>query len=315
MQDLPRADLLERIAAALERLAPPSLPAVDLEASDAFVFESTSGRLRPVPEVAALPLELLCGIDRVTDILLDNTKRFARGLPANNALLWGARGMGKSSLVKAVHRAVLEETPRALALIEIHREEIEHLPRLLQLLARQERRCLLFCDDLSFDAGETSYKSLKAVLEGGLEGRPPNVLFYATSNRRHLMPRQMIENERSSAIHPGEAVEEKVSLSDRFGLWLGFHPCDQQTYLAMVERYARHFGLDIDGESLHRQALEWATTRGARSGRVAWQFIQDLAGRLGRRLEAASRSYRERASSVSRPRNFRGSTGSRPARS
>ncbi len=315
MQDLPRADLLERIAAALERLAPPPLPAVDLEAADAFVFESTSGRLRPVPEVAALPLELLCGIDRVTDILLDNTKRFARGLPANNALLWGARGMGKSSLVKAVHRAVLEETPRALALIEIHREEIEHLPRLLQLLARQERRCLLFCDDLSFDAGETSYKSLKAVLEGGLEGRPPNVLFYATSNRRHLMPRQMIENERSSAIHPGEAVEEKVSLSDRFGLWLGFHPCDQQTYLAMVERYARHFGLDIDGESLHRQALEWATTRGARSGRVAWQFIQDLAGRLGRRLEAASRSYRERASSVSRPRNFRGSTGSRPARS
>ncbi len=288
MQQPPHPDLLERIAAALERLAPPPLPAIDLELAGAFVFEATSGQLRPVPKVAALPLELLCGIDRVTDILLDNTRRFARGLPANNALLWGARGMGKSSLVKAVHRAVRKEMPGALALIEIHREEIDHLPRLLHLLARQERRCLLFCDDLSFDAGETSYKSLKAVLEGGLEGRPPNVLFYATSNRRHLMPRQMIENERSTAIHPGEAVEEKVSLSDRFGLWLGFHPCDQQTYLAMVERYARHFGLDIEEESLQRQALEWATTRGARSGRVAWQFIQDLAGRLGRNLEDAS---------------------------
>ncbi|HFD14922.1 MAG TPA: ATP-binding protein, partial [Rhodospirillales bacterium] len=210
-QDARLADLLERIASALERLAPPPMPTLDLAQADAFVFEAASGRLRPVPRVAAVPLELLCGIDRVADILLDNTRRFARGLPANNALLWGARGMGKSSLVKAVHATVAREVAQPPALIEIHREEIDHLPRLLHLLARQERRCLLFCDDLSFDAGETSYKSLKAVLEGGLEGRPPNVLFYATSNRRHLMPRQMIENERSTAIHPGEAVEEKVS--------------------------------------------------------------------------------------------------------
>ena len=287
MQQDPRlADLLERIASALERLAPPPLPAADLGRADAFVFEAATGRLRPVARVAALPLELLCGIDRVADILLANTRRFARGLPANNALLWGARGMGKSSLVKAVHATVAREVRPAPALIEIHREEVDHLPRLLQLLAGQPRRCLLFCDDLSFDAGETSYKSLKAVLEGGLEGRPANVLFYATSNRRHLMPRQMIENERGTAIHPGEAVEEKVSLSDRFGLWLGFHPCDQPTYLAMVARYARHYGLDIVEDELRRQALEWATTRGARSGRVAWQFIQDLAGRMGRRLEA-----------------------------
>ncbi len=285
MQDPRLADLLERIATALERLAPPPLSAADLELADAFVFEAASGRLRPVPKVAAVPLELLCGIDRVTAILLDNTRRFARGLPANNALLWGARGMGKSSLVKAVHATVRREVEPPPALIEIHREEIDHLPRLLHLLAKQERRCLLFCDDLSFDVGETSYKSLKAVLEGGLEGRPANVLFYATSNRRHLMPRQMIENERSTAIHPGEAVEEKVSLSDRFGLWLGFHPCDQPTFLAMVERYARHFGLEVEEETLRREALEWATGRGARSGRVAWQFVQDLAGRLGRRLE------------------------------
>ncbi len=289
LADEPRLHaVLERIACALERLAPPPIVAPDLGAADAFVFEPRRGRLRPVPVVSRVDYELLCGIERVAAILLDNTRRFAAGLPANNALLWGARGMGKSSLVKAVHAVVARERPGSLVLIEIHREDIAWLPELLHLLARTSRRCLLFCDDLSFDAGETTYKSLKAVLEGGLEGRPANVLFYATSNRRHLMPRQMIENERSSAIHPGEAVEEKVSLSDRFGLWLGFHPCDQATYLAMVRRYAEHYRLPVDPEQLQREALEWATTRGSRSGRVAWQFIQDLAGRLGCTLEARS---------------------------
>jgi hypothetical protein len=277
------APLLARAVAALERLAPPAPPAVALDAALAFVFEAGE-RLRPVARVARVELDLLCGIDRVAGILLDNTRRFARGLPANNALLWGARGMGKSSLVKAVHARVNEEGLGPLVLVEIHREEIESLPRLLQLLARSERRCLIFCDDLSFDQDDTSYKSLKAVLEGGIEGRPASVLFYATSNRRHLMPRQMIENERSTAINPSEAVEEKVSLSDRFGLWLGFHPCGQEVYLEMVERYARHHGLEVEAALLRQEALEWATTRGARSGRVAWQFIQDLAGRLGRPL-------------------------------
>jgi hypothetical protein len=237
-----------------------------------------------VPTVARIDFDLLCGIDHVATILVDNTRRFAKGLPANNALLWGARGMGKSSLVKATH-GLVEKEGLPLVLVEIHREDIEALPELLLELAKADERFLLFCDDLSFDAGESSYKSLKAVLEGGLEGRPRNVLFYATSNRRHLMPRQMIENERGTAIHPGEAVEEKVSLSDRFGLWLGFHPCNQETYLAMVDRYARHFTLDVPADELKRRALEWATTRGSRSGRVAWQFIQDLAGRLGRRLD------------------------------
>jgi predicted AAA+ superfamily ATPase len=272
---------LERVAAALERSSPPPARSVDLDVADAFVWEVRGERLRAVPVVAGVPYELLCGIERVAETLHENTQRFARGLPANNALLWGARGMGKSSLVKAIHARINEATPAALALIEIHREDIDSLPRLLHLLADSGRRCLLFCDDLSFDAGETSYKSLKAVLEGGIEGRPANVLFYATSNRRHLMPRQMIDNERSTAIHPGEAVEEKVSLSDRFGLWLGFHPCSQDTYLAMVGRYADHFGLPIEAEELRREALEWAKTRGARSGRVAWQLIQDVAGRLG----------------------------------
>jgi hypothetical protein len=228
-----------------------------------------------------VPLALLVGIDRVRDILLANTERFAAGRPANNALLWGARGMGKSSLIKAIHGAVNEARPHALALIEIHREDVDSLPPLLQRLAAGGRRCLLFCDDLSFDSGDTTYKSLKAVLEGGIEGRPDNVLFYATSNRRHLMPRDMIENERQSAIHPGEAVEEKVSLSDRFGLWLGFHPCSQEDYLAMVRGYVDHFGIGIAPEPLRREALEWAQTRGARSGRVAWQYVQDLAGRDG----------------------------------
>lgn len=283
-----KKELLERAVEALERLAPP--PAADLElgAADAFVWEARGQRLRPVPRVAGVPFELLCGIERVAEALFNNTRRFAQGHAANNALLWGARGMGKSSLVKAVHGRLNEQEPGCLVLIEIHREDIESLPRLLQLLAPSGRRCLLFCDDLSFDAGETSYKSLKAVLEGGIEGRPPNVLFYATSNRRHLMPRQMIENERSTAVIPGEAIEEKVSLSDRFGLWLGFHPCNQEVYLAMVERYAAHFGLAVERDSLIREALEWSKTRGSRSGRVAWQYIQDLAGRLGQALEATA---------------------------
>jgi predicted AAA+ superfamily ATPase len=237
---------VERIAAALERLSPPPAKAMALDEADAYVWEARGERLRPVPRVAGVPFDLLCGIERVAEILFENTRRFAHGLPANNALLWGARGMGKSSLVKAIHARLNEQRPGCLALVEIHREDIESLPRLLQLLAESRRPCLLFCDDLSFDAGETSYKSLKAVLEGGIEGRPASVLLYATSNRRHLMPRQMIENERSTAIHPGEAVEEKVSLSDRFGLWLGFHPCSQETYLAMVERYAAHFRLEIE---------------------------------------------------------------------
>jgi predicted AAA+ superfamily ATPase len=280
MSDPELLPLLGRIAAALERLAPPSPEPVDLDLAEAFVFEGGE-RLRPVPKVARVDLELLCGIDRVASILLDNTRRFARGLPANNALLWGARGMGKSSLVKAVHARVNAEGLGPLKLVEIHREDIEALPRLLQMLATTPRRCLIFCDDLSFDEDDTSYKSLKAVLEGGIEGRPANVLFYATSNRRHLMPRQMIENERSTAINPSEAVEEKVSLSDRFGLWLGFHPCSQETYLEMVRRYAEHFALPIERERLEREALEWAAGRGARSGRVAFQFVQDLAGRLG----------------------------------
>ncbi len=276
-------DRLDRIAAALERLAPPAVPANDLDAADAFVWQPDGGRLQAVPSVSRVPLGLLRGIDRVRDILIENTQRFADGLPANNALLWGARGMGKSSLVKAAHAEIAGDDGR-LALIEIHREDIESLPWLLDVLRKSDRRFVLFCDDLSFDQDDTSYKSLKAVLEGGIEGRPENVIFYATSNRRHMMPRDMIENERSTAISPSEAVEEKVSLSDRFGLWLGFHNCDQDTYLAMVRGYAEAFGLEIDDEHLRAGAIEWSVTRGARSGRVAWQYIQDLAGRLGKRL-------------------------------
>lgn len=276
--------LLVRIADALERLAPGAGAAPDLDSADAFVWHAEGGWLAPVAEVSHVALPLLRGIDRVTGILLENTRRFAEGLPANNALLWGARGMGKSSLVKAVHAHIAAERPGALALVEIHREDIGSLPGLLALLRDAGRRFVLFCDDLSFDGSDTTYKSLKAVLEGGLEGRPENVVFYATSNRRHLMPRDMIENERSTAINPAEAVEEKVSLSDRFGLWLGFHNCDQATYFEMVEGYAAHFGLEVESGALRRQANEWAVTRGARSGRVAWQFVQDLAGRLGRKL-------------------------------
>ncbi len=277
--------LLERIAAALERLAPPEAADDPLAGADAFVWHAETGALRAVAAVRHVPLDLLKGVDPVKAILESNTRRFAAGLPANNALLWGARGMGKSSLVKAVHAAVGAQTPGALALIEIHREDIATLPRLLGRLGRSDRRCILLCDDLSFEAGDAAFKSLKAVLEGGIEGRPDNVIFYATSNRRHLMPRDMMENERSTAIAPAEAVEEKVSLSDRFGLWLGFHGCDQPTYLAMVEAYVAHFGLTIGPDDLRAQAIEWQTARGARSGRVAWQFIQDLAGRLGQRLE------------------------------
>ena len=276
--------LLRRIADALDRLAPAAGPRNDLAAADAFVWHAERGWLEPVPTVNRVDLDLLQGIERVRDILLDNTRRFAQGLPANNVLLWGARGMGKSSLVKAAHAAVNADKPGSLVLVEIHREDIPTLPRLLALLRSTSRRCILFCDDLSFDQQDTSYKSLKAVLEGGIEGRPVNVVLYATSNRRHLLSRDMIENERSTAINPGEAVEEKVSLSDRFGLWLGFHACDQETYQAMVRGYAARFGLVLPPEQLRAEASEWAITRGARSGRVAWQYIQDLAGRLGKKI-------------------------------
>lgn len=277
--------LLARIADALDRLAPSRAASVDFAAADAFVWHADPGRPEPVAKVNRVDMELLKGIDRTRDVLLDNTTRFARGLPANNALLWGARGMGKSSLVKAAHAAVNAELARdgkaPLKLVEIHREDIETLPALMGLMRPSPFRFIVFCDDLSFDADDTSYKSLKAVLEGGIEGRPENVIFYATSNRRHLLPRDMMENERSTAINPGEAVEEKVSLSDRFGLWLGFHKCSQDEYLAMVNGYIVHFGIPIDAETLRREALEWATTRGARSGRTAFQYVQDVAGRLG----------------------------------
>ena len=283
-------DALERAAAALERLAPRPPATLDFSAADAFVWHPEGRRLAPVAKVNRVDMSLLKGIERVRDVLLDNTERFASGLPANNALLWGARGMGKSSLVKAVHAAVNaapagKGRSAGLKLIEIHREEIESLPELMALLRPAPDRFIVFCDDLSFDVDDTSYKSLKAVLEGGIEGRPENVVFYATSNRRHLMPREMMENERSTAINPGEAVEERVSLSDRFGLWLGFHRCSQDEYLAMVEGYVAHYRIPFGGEELTREALEWATTRGSRSGRVAWQYVQDLAGRLRVRLK------------------------------
>ena len=277
--------LLSRIAAALERLAPPPAPKLDFSAAEAFVWHPEGRELAPVVRVNRVEMSLLRGIDRVRDLLVENTERFARGLPANNALLWGARGMGKSSLVKAAHAAVAAAHPAAgLKLIEIHREDIESLPELMALLRGARHRFIVFCDDLSFDAEDTSYKSLKTMLEGGIEGRPENVVFYATSNRRHLMARDMVENERSTAINPGEAVEEKVSLSDRFGLWLGFHRCSQDEYLAMVEGYIWYYRIAVSGAELRREALEWATTRGARSGRVAWQYVQDLAGRLGVRI-------------------------------
>jgi predicted AAA+ superfamily ATPase len=278
-------ELLSRIAEALERLSPPSPPPASLAGADAFVWHPPA-TLVPVPVVSRVPLSLLQGIEPQKALLLENTERFARGLPANNAMLWGARGMGKSSLVKAVHAAVNAQSPSALALIEIHREDIRTLPALLNILRPQPRLCLILCDDLSFEREDSDYKALKSVLDGGIEGRPPNVLFYATSNRRHLMPRDMIDNERSTAINPAEAIEEKVSLSDRFGLWIGFHNGSQDQFFAMIEAYAAAFHLPATPDALRAAAVEWSVTRGARSGRVAWQFIQDFAARLGVALPA-----------------------------
>jgi len=279
-------DTLNRIATALERLSPSPYARTDFKAADAFVWQADGHRLTPVPHVNRMDLALLKGIDRMRDTLIENTERFAKGLPANNALLWGARGMGKSSLVKAAHASVNASSKKSgsLKLIEIHREDIDSLPALMAMLRDAPYRFIVFCDDLSFDGDDTTYKSLKAVLEGGIEGRPENSILYATSNRRHLMSRDMMENERSTAINPGEAVEEKVSLSDRFGLWLGFHKCSQDEFLAMVEGYVKHFRIPTEPDELRRDALEWSTTRGSRSGRVAWQFVQDLAGRKGVRL-------------------------------
>jgi uncharacterized protein len=281
------AALLVRIADALERLAPAEAEHPDFHVADAFIWQGSQHVFQPVAVVSRVPLALLSGIDHAAQQLLANTRRFAAGLPANNALLWGARGMGKSSLVKAVHAEVACGGRDRVKLVEVHREDISTLPACLSALKAAPFRFIVFCDDLSFDSDDTTYKSLKAVLEGSLEGRPHNVLFYATSNRRHLMPRDMVENERSTAINPSEAVEEKVSLSDRFGLWLGFHNCTQDQYLGMVRDYARAYGLDAEPNDIEREALEWCAARGARSGRVAWQFIQDLAGRLGVRLDHA----------------------------
>jgi predicted AAA+ superfamily ATPase len=281
--------VLERIAKALESGATRRAAPANFDEADAFVWHPSTA-LTPVAKVNRVEISLLKGVDRVRDTLLENTERFARGLPANNALLWGARGMGKSSLVKAAHATVNAQAGkrRPIKLIEIHREDIESLPDLMTIVRGSAYQFIIFCDDLSFDAEDTSYKSLKAVLEGGIEGRPPNVIFYATSNRRHLMPREMMDNERSTAINPGEAVEEKVSLSDRFGLWLGFHRCSQDEYLSMVEGYIAHHRIKVDPDQVRAEALEWATTRGSRSGRVAWQYVQDLAGRLEIPLEGAA---------------------------
>lgn len=279
---------LDRLIEAVGRLAPPKPEPTDLTSADCFVWSAEQGILEPVHRVNRVDIGLIRGVDRVRDILGDNTERFAAGLPANNVLLWGARGMGKSSLVKAVHASInagRKDGELPLKLVEIHREDIDSLPRLMTQLKSAPYRFILFCDDLSFDHDDTSYKSLKAALEGGVEGRPGNVIFYATSNRRHLLPRDMIDNERSTAINPGEAVEEKVSLSDRFGLWLGFHKCSQDDYLDMINAYAAYHDLAVDPEQLRAEALEWSTTRGGRSGRVAWQFTQDLAGRLGQPLK------------------------------
>lgn len=286
MTDADLLPVLTRIADALERLAPPAHPAPDMTAADAFVWHADGRRLEAIAQVNRVDIGLLHGIENQRATLLENTSRFARGLPANNALLWGARGTGKSSLVKAVHAKVNADAPGSLALVEIHREDIPTLPDLLHILRDSGRRCILFCDDLSFDGDDTSYKSLKAVLEGGIEGRPETVLFYATSNRRHLLSRDMIENEQSTAIHASEATEEKVSLSDRFGLWLGFHNLDQPTFLAIINGYVDAYNLPIDRDTLRARAIEWSVTRGSRSGRVAWQFIQELAGELGQPLKA-----------------------------
>jgi predicted AAA+ superfamily ATPase len=276
---------LERIAAALERISPPLGAPPDLHAAEAFVWHVDPDRLEPVMRVARLEIGLLVGIDRARDTLARNTLQFAKGYPANNVLLWGARGMGKSSLVKAVHAEASRAAPGRVKLIELHREDLPSIGRLLALLRGVDLRFILFCDDLSFDKDDSHYKSLKAVLDGGIEGRPENVVLYATSNRRHLMPREMIDNERQSGVNPSEAVEEKVSLSDRFGLWLGFHACTQDAFLAMIRGYCAAYGLAIDDATLHAEAIEWSQTRGGRSGRVAWQYITDLAGRRGVRLD------------------------------
>ncbi|MBB3459616.1 ATP-binding protein [Rhizobium sp. BK377] len=278
---------LKRLADAVERLAGAPPAANDWNAADCFVWSPARQYLQPVKRPNRVALKLIRGVDHVRDILHENTVRFAEGYAANNVLLWGARGMGKSSLVKAVHEDVRRESAVSLKLVEVHREDIASLPTLLDLLKDTPHRVIVFCDDLSFDHDDTAYKSLKAALDGGVEGRPDNVLFYATSNRRHLLPRHMMENEQSTAINPSEAVEEKVSLSDRFGLWLGFHKCSQEDYLTMIDGYADHFKLGLDREKMHAEALEWATTRGARSGRVAWQYIQDLAGRMRIHLDHA----------------------------
>ncbi len=285
MTDNDLKPLLQRIAEALERLSLDTRQDTDFSASNAFVWHPEADHLAPVAKVNRVAFALLKGIETQAETLLANTRQFAAGFAANNALLWGARGTGKSSLVKAVHAVINEDQPGSLMLVEIHREDIPTLPRLLDILQASARRAVLFCDDLSFDLGDSTYKSLKAVLEGGVEGRPDNVIFYATSNRRHLMARDMIENERSTAINPAEAVEEKVSLSDRFGLWLGFHNLDQDTYFSIVKGYVDHYVLDISDADMRAQALEWSMTRGARSGRVAWQFIQDLAGKQGKGLD------------------------------
>ncbi len=286
MTDATDGAALSRIAAALERLAPVPLAAPDFDAAEAFVWATAPERLEPVPHVSRVDISLLVGVDRSRDTLLENTRHFAKGLPANNALLWGARGMGKSSLVKAAHAQILSEG-LGLKIVELAREDLPTVARLLtHLRAAPQHRFLLFCDDLSFSHDDQHYKSLKAVLDGGISGRPENVLFYATSNRRHLMPRDMIENERSSAINPGEAVEEKVSLSDRFGLWLGFHPCSQDEYLAMIRGYCAAHGVSVPPGRLHAEAIEWQATRGSRSGRVAWQFFCDLAAREGVKIAA-----------------------------
>jgi predicted AAA+ superfamily ATPase len=276
---------VRRIATALERLAGPAPAENDWNSADCFVWVPANSWLQPVPRPNRIALQLIRGVDHVRDILHENTLRFAEGFAANNVLLWGARGMGKSSLVKAVHEDVRAASGAALKLVEVHREDIHTLPALLDILKASDQRVILFCDDLSFDHDDTAYKSLKAALDGGIEGRPDNVLFYATSNRRHLLPRHMMENEQSTAINPSEAVEEKVSLSDRFGLWLGFHKCSQDDYLTMIDGYSDYFDLGLSRETLHREALEWATTRGGRSGRVAWQYIQDAAGRLRKPLD------------------------------
>ena len=276
--------LLQRIADALDRISPLDQGVVDFSSSDGFVWHAENNYLEPVKSINRIEIDLLKGVDQSRNILIENTRRFGLGFPANNALLWGARGMGKSSLVKAAHRKINMEIDNPLILIEIHREDIPTLPSLLKILRPSKYRFILFCDDLSFESDDTTYKSLKALLEGGIEGRPTNVIFYATSNRRHLMPRAMIENEQSTAIHGGEAVEESVSLSDRFGLWLGFHACDQATFLKMVEAYIEWFEIDINKEELHAEAIKWSMARGGRSGRVAWQFVLNIAGQLGVKL-------------------------------